>query len=136
MRSVVNGCAAYVGKAAASVGRVTMTGGTFNGGNNNVVQIGQNGDGIWTQSGGKANLSGWLAIGRYAGSTGDVTVSGGTLNQVGAGQALFVSEEGTGVLTVSGTGVVNVAATGNGLTLTNSGTGTGTVNLDGGRITT
>ncbi|MFM1903783.1 MAG: hypothetical protein RLZZ440_1683, partial [Planctomycetota bacterium] len=134
--AVVTAAATFVGKAAASIGRVNMTGGTYTGGNNNVVQIGQYGEGSWTQSGGTANLSGWLAIGRYAGSVGNVTVSGGTFNQIGADRALFVSEEGTGVLTVSGTGVVNVGATGNGLSLTNNATGDGTVNLDGGRITT
>ncbi|MFM1905062.1 MAG: hypothetical protein RLZZ440_2962, partial [Planctomycetota bacterium] len=126
----------FVGKGVGTVGAVTISGGTFTGGGTGEFQIARDGDGTWTQSGGVTNAAGWLAVGRYNGSNGSLTVSGGTFNQTSADRALFVSEEGTGVLTVSGTGVVNVAAVERGLSLTNAGTGTGTVNLDGGRITT
>ncbi len=134
--ATVTGGSTFAGKGAGSVGSVTISGGTFTGGGPGEFQIGRDGDGTWTQTGGVTNAAGWLAIGRYTGSNGQLTVSGGTFNQTSTDRSFFVSEDGNGVLTVSGTGEVNVSAIERGLMLTNNVAGTGTVNLDGGRITT
>ena len=123
----------YVGRNAGRVGTLTQTGGTFTG-NGWLFQIGQSGTGTWLQSGGITNAGGWVAIGRLAGSTGVVTVSGtGTFNQTGTGNALIVGEEGTGTLNIQDGATVSSVAS-NGLLVSNSATGVGTVNLDGGTL--
>ena len=99
---------AFIGKGTGTSGTVNLTGGTFNGGR-------------------------WIPIGRFNGSTGVVNVSGGTLNQTNTGEAIIVGEEGTGTLTISGTGAVNAA--GPAVLISNNATGTGTLNLDGGTLT-
>ena len=106
---------------------VSSTGMTF---------VGKNGGtrGTINQTGGTYNGNDWISIGRYSGATGVVNVSGGSLNQITANRALLVGEEGTGTLTISGTGEVNVD--GVALYLTNNVTGVGTINLDGGTLTT
>ena len=76
---------AFIGKNTGTTGNVIQTSGTF-------------------------NNSSWITIGRFTGSTGTVNVSGGTFNQTGTGQALIVGEEGTGTLTISGTGMVTCAS--------------------------
>ena len=99
---------AFIGKNTGTSGTVNLTGGTFNAGR-------------------------WVPIGRFNGSTGVVNVSGGTLNQTNTGESIIVGEEGTGTLTISGTGAVNAA--GPAVLISNNATGTGTVNLDGGTLT-
>jgi fibronectin-binding autotransporter adhesin len=98
--------------------------------------VGQYGTGSWTQTGGTVNANGWTSIARYEGSTGTMTLSGGTFNQTASNRGFFVGEVGTGTLTVSGTGVLNLAGATTGLTVGKAATAVGTVNLDGGRITT
>lgn len=133
--AAVTGGSTFAGKGGGSSGTITISGGTYTGGGNE-FQIGRDGAGTWTQTGGTTNAGGWMAIGRYSGSNGQLTVSGGTFNQTSSDRSFFVSEDGNGTLTVSGTGEVNVSAIERGLMLTNNAVGTGTVNLDGGRITT
>lgn len=153
----------YVGKAANSTGTVFQAGGTVvrnaggdwriggnaSGGANQVgiyylsngvfnagaanLQVGAYGTGYFNQSGGTATVSAWPAIGRYAGGMGQLNVSGGTFNASGTGNALIIGETGTGTLTVSGSGLVNVA---NVLRLGQDSGASGTVNLNGGTILT
>ncbi len=99
---------AFIGKNTGTSGTLNLTSGTFNGGR-------------------------WIPIGRYSGSTGVVNVSGGTLNQTNTGESIIVGEEGTGTLTISGTGLVNAA--GPAVLISNNATGIGTVNLEGGTLT-
>jgi autotransporter-associated beta strand protein/T5SS/PEP-CTERM-associated repeat protein len=129
-----SGGTTYVGRNATSTGTITQTGGTINVGNNNEVFIGENGTGSWTQSAGVVNTTGWTVVGRYVGSNGSLSISGGTFNQNQTDRRVIIGEEGTGTLTVSGTGALNV--NGDMLVVGNGGTGDGTVNLDGGTITT
>ena len=100
------------------------------------VFIGKNGgtSGTINQTGGTFTGTGWISGARFGGSTGTVNISGGSFNQTGMGQALFVAEDGTGTMTLSGTGAINVA--GNGFVIANTATGVGTFNLDGGVLTT
>ncbi|WP_035609549.1 autotransporter-associated beta strand repeat-containing protein [Haloferula sp. BvORR071] len=101
----------FIGKNTGTTGTVNQTGGTF-------------------------NAASWISIGRYTGATGVVNISAGAFNQNGTGQALFVAEEGTGTLNVSGTGAVNVNGVAlNVSTINGANAGTGVVNLDGGTIT-
>ncbi|MES2661397.1 MAG: autotransporter-associated beta strand repeat-containing protein [Verrucomicrobiota bacterium] len=117
-------------------GIVNTTGGTMTVGGNNEIQIGARGAGVWNQSAGIVNASGWTVIGRYneTGSSGELNVSGGTFNQVSTGRNLIVGEETTGTLNVSETGAVDAVAN-NGISIGNGNTGIGTINLDGGTLT-
>ncbi len=116
---------------ATAVGTYNLYGGVVEPAGN--FQIGAWGNGTWNQSGGTCLVSGWPAVGRFAGSVGTMTVSGGVFSQTGTGQRLIVAEEGTGTLTVNGTGLINCVG---GLSIGHQVTGNGTVNLDGGRIVT
>lgn len=117
-------------------GTITTTGGIMTVGGNNEIQIGARGAGVWTQSAGIVNASGWTVIGRYnvAGASGILNVSGGSFNQVQLDRNMIVGEETTGTLNVSLTGAVNASAN-NGISVGNGATGNGTINLDGGTIT-
>jgi autotransporter-associated beta strand protein/T5SS/PEP-CTERM-associated repeat protein len=128
--------AVYVGKGAGATGTATMSGGTLEAGADSNFQVGASGDGTWTQTGGTVNANGWTSIARNAGSTGVMTLSGGTFNQTAGDRAFFVGEVGTGTLTVSDTGQLTIASLSAGLTITKNIDAVGTVNLDGGRITT
>ena len=90
------------------------------------VQIGLYGNGSVDQTGGLVTCSDYFAIARYIGSVGTYSIRGGRLSV----NNLIIGEEGTGTLTVSGDGVVEVAgglgfSGGGGWT----GTGYGTLNL-------
>lgn len=70
------------------------------------LQVGRNNGSIgnFTQSGGTVDMNGGgLVLGRYAGATGTATISGGTMT---ATEDSVVGFEGTGTLTVSGTGTL------------------------------
>ncbi|MES2923420.1 MAG: autotransporter-associated beta strand repeat-containing protein, partial [Verrucomicrobiota bacterium] len=110
--------------------------GTMTVGGNNEIQIGSRGTGVWNQSAGIVNASGWMVVGRYneVGASGALNVSGGIFNQTQLDRNMIIGEETTGTLTVSQTGAVNVAAN-NGISIGNGATGIGTINLDGGTIT-
>lgn len=103
---------AFIGKGSGTKGTFNQTGGTFTG-----------------QS--------WISIGRYTGAggnaTGTVNISGGTFNQTNPANSLIVGEDGTGTLTISGTGAVTSLGT---VLVSNSGTAIGTLNLNGGTLTT
>ena len=125
-----------------NIGDVGTSSGTLNVQDNAVVTsngilfVGKNGGttGTIQQTGGTINSNNWVTVGRFNGGTGTLNVSGGTFNQTGAGQNLIIGEEGTGNLTVSGTGVVNSAGN---LIISNGGTAVAVVNLNaGGTITT
>jgi autotransporter-associated beta strand protein/T5SS/PEP-CTERM-associated repeat protein len=131
----VNAASTYVGKGTSSTGLVTQTGGTFNSNADNLFQIGVSGQGTWDQSGGTTNSNGWVSVGRNASGNGALNVSAGTFNQNNTARALIIGEDGTGTLTISGTGAVNVASTGLGVSVGGNATGVGTVNLDGGTLT-
>lgn len=117
--------------AATSVATWNMNGGTLS--INGNFQPGAYGQGTFNQTGGATTIGGWTAIGRYAGGIGEANLSGGSFNSTNTGTDLIVGEVGIGTLTVSGTATVNI---GNQLRLGNAATASGTVNLDGGSITT
>lgn len=127
----------YLALNPNSAATLQQNGGTVTVGNNNEIQIGARGPAVWNLTAGTVNASGWTVIGRYnvPGASGEVNVSGGTFNQVQLERNLIVGEETTGTLTVSGTGVVN-AASDLGILIANGTTGTGTINLDGGTLST
>lgn len=116
----------------SGAGTITSTGQTF---------VGKNGamaggtTGTINQTGGTFNCSNWISVGRFNFSTGTVNVSGGTFNQTSNDQGIIVGEEGLGTLNVTSTGAVNITGT-PGLLVSNNATANGTVNLDGGTITT
>lgn len=118
-------------------GTITTAGGIMNVGGNNEIQIGARGTGVWTQSAGIVNASGWTVIGRYneVGASGTLNVSGGIFNQTQLDRNMIVGEETVGTLNVSLTGAV-IASADDGIVVGNGATGNGTINLDGGTITT
>jgi autotransporter-associated beta strand protein len=109
-------------------GTISSTGQIFIGKNTNT-------SGTVNQSGGTFNVANWVSVARFSSCTGALNVSGGTFNQTTAAQGIIVGEEGNGVFNISGTGAVNITADA-GLLVSNNATGTGTVNLDGGTLTT
>ena len=140
----VNLAAIFVGRSANALGSVYQSGGTVNGAG---IQLGVLGLGNWYQSGGTFNITnGWVSIGNNgpagtATSAGILTVAGGSFNQTTLGNGLMVGDvpgnSGTaGTLNIIDSGVVNVASTAAGLVVGNSLNCVGTVNLDGGLLTT
>ena len=110
---------------SAATGVYNLSGGTVSTGAN--FQIGAYGIGTFNQTGGTATFTNeYPVVGRYAGSNGTLNVSAGNFNQTGTGNKLIVGEDGIGVATVSGTGVIT--STG-GLTEGLTATGNGTFNL-------
>lgn len=121
----------YVGRAAGSIGVANQAGGSVVSGDG-VFQIGANGNGTWNQSAGETASGGWVAVGRFGPGTGLLDVSGGTFTQSAANRGLLVGEDGTGTLTISGTGTVVSNATDIGVAIGWGGTGAGAVNLNNG----
>ena len=94
------------------------------------IQFGAYGKGVVDQSGGTfTDAGGYPVVGRFTGGSGVYNISGGTLAD--SQYNTIVGEAGTGVLNVSGSGVVNIL---NQLSISsyNLSAGTGTVNLAGG----
>lgn len=97
--------------------------------------IGGYGTGTFNQTGGTVTSTNWFSIGRQIGSIGIYNLSGGSLTD-SATNNIFVGEGGDGTLNVSGNGQV---VTVGGLVLCHTdgdATTAGTVNLNGGSITT
>jgi autotransporter-associated beta strand protein len=96
-------------------------------------QIGAYGTGEMVISGGAYNhwTGTYPAVGRFTNGVGFLTVSGGQFNQLNPGSFLIIAENGTGTLTIGGSGVVTLT---NALRLGGAG-GNGTLNLNtGGRL--
>ena len=119
-----------------SGGLLKITAGTVNVTENSGANTLMNTGGNMEVSGGTLNIAGtggWFPIGDTSGQTSTLTVSGGAVN-ITNNFGTEVGRTGGGVLTVS-SGSFKNADTGNiGLILGDSGTGVGTVNLDGGSL--
>lgn len=135
--TVVSNTSVEIGRQA-NAARLTLESGTFNAG---TLLTGQNvgalsGSGYY-QSGGTANIS-TMRLANNGAST--VEISGGTLNVTGATSATNSSafklvEGGTSVMTITG-GEVLMGTGGGGIFQLATGTGNGTLNLEGGTLTT
>ena len=110
------------GTGVQTGGSVSTTGGFF---------VGVNGTGVYTISGGAITAAQNFSIANGAGSSGTYTQSSGTvtIGSSGAGGAMFVGQNGTGALNLSGGRLV-----GGTLTVGSGGTGLGTVNQTGGTV--
>ena len=117
--------------SAIAAGTYALSGGTVNANTN--LFVGGMGTGSVVQTGGVFNAAVFLSIGRYAGANGTYNIAAGTLNQTSGTANLIVGESGTGALTVSGTASVLLNAP---LILGKNSGAVGTVNLNGGTITT
>jgi fibronectin-binding autotransporter adhesin len=127
---------------------VFMQGGTFtifnqNGAGSNFIRVGASGSAAWSQTGGLVTVDrGLPTVGRNGGSNGQMTVSSGTFRISGTGASgvfgfMAVGYDGAGVLNLAGDGVVETGTSSFGrLLIVNTGTGSGTVNLDGGSLRT
>ncbi|HZZ26912.1 MAG TPA: family 43 glycosylhydrolase [Pirellulales bacterium] len=111
-------------------GIYNLSGGTVNA--NTDVFVGGYGAGTFNQTGGTFTSNSYVSIGRYAGSTGIWNISAGLLNVNNSSRWLLVGESGTGTLNSSGTGQVTTA---NVMRVGHNG-GSGTINLNGGTLTT
>jgi len=121
------------------VGQAANSWGTYNIYNNGTIGVGgsaivgQEGTGYFNQSGGTVTVVKDLNLGQAAGSTGAYNLSGDGV--VNTGGNLHIGVNGTGVFTQSGDATrVNVTG-GVNLSSNNGGTGIGTYNLEGGRLT-
>ncbi|MEO5716503.1 MAG: autotransporter-associated beta strand repeat-containing protein [Luteolibacter sp.] len=138
----------WVGRSGTGVWN--QSGGTLNGSTYLVIGRETPGAGQYTAGNGTVNLSGgtinaattaansFPTIASFSGSSGLLNVSGGTF-VAGSGTnlaPLYVGEGGTGTLTTSGSGLVSIANTTEGLRLGRYASATGTVNLNGGTIQT
>lgn len=119
-----------------AVGTVNQSSGSFHSNGDFLFQVGVNGSGTWNLSGGTVTSGGWVALGRFAPGEGVLNVSGGSFSQTDPARAILIGEDGTGTLNLSGSGAVNVASTAYGLIVGWTATGNGTVNLNGGTLTT
>lgn len=90
--------------------------------------------GVINISGGSFTTEGIITLGTRIGATGEVNVTGGVFTQLDVADRFIVGDEGTGTLTVSGTG--SVVSNGVDLTIGDDPTSTGTVNLETGGVLT
>lgn len=112
-------------------GNLNISGGTFNKTGGGEFIIGDNTSGVATITGGSLIVNSQFWVGQAGSGNGKMTVSGGT---VSVGNWLAVGREGaTGVLTISGNGLVKKGLEGS-LEIGNSASSVGTVNLDGGTL--
>ena len=125
----------FVGKGTNSFGRVNQTGGRVIATDFRDAHIGFNGEGTYNLSAGSIVApSHWFVVGRNVIGLGVFNVTGGTFihGTNDTGRLFRIGEEGTGTLNISDTGVVETS--GNALTLGNTATGNGTINLNGGLL--
>ncbi|MBR4172508.1 MAG: autotransporter-associated beta strand repeat-containing protein, partial [Kiritimatiellae bacterium] len=92
-------------KSKRGNGTMTLSGGTFTASGN--FQVGAYGIGTMTQTGGNLNFGNWGCVGRYSTGFGTYTLSGGTTTCTG-NYGLIIGEEGTGVVTVCDSGVLDL----------------------------
>jgi len=126
--------ALQVGGGTGTAATYTISGGSLlvTGGAN--MDVGWFGNGTLNQSGGTVTANNYLAIGRQTGSTGNYTITGGVMQQTGSGQKVTLGEQGTGTLTMSGNAQVSSAG---GIQVGfGAGYGVGTMNLNGGTLST
>jgi autotransporter-associated beta strand protein len=116
---------------SAAAGIYNMSGGTFNCPSN--LQVGAFGTGTFIQTGGVVSVGNYLSIGRFAGGVGtyDMSSGNGILN-ANTTASMLVGEQGTGLLKVGGTSVVNVQELA--IAASDGGACTGTVLQTGGTV--
>jgi fibronectin-binding autotransporter adhesin len=125
----VGGGDARIGANAGSVGNYNLTSGTLT--SNVNFQIGASGTGTFTQTGGTFTQNGWTAVGRFGSGNGTANISGGLFLHNNTGTGLIIAEDGTGTMTVSGTGTVATKGT---LLVGHNVNGTATLNVQGGTV--
>jgi hypothetical protein len=129
--------------ALSGYGSYTLSGGVLTTPNNEIIGASSLGGGVavgvFVQTGGTNNLPGASAMvmGYNPGGAGTYSLSGGTVN-VGGG--VYVGSDGTGVLNISGTGMMNSAMVvdvaafpGSVLNLSGGTLNAGAIELDGGQ---
>jgi len=134
---------ANTGASPTSYGSYVLSGGTFNVTANGGMRVGNGGLGVFTQTGGTANIGRWLAIGASTSaaitSNGIVTLTGGNLTVNSGFRALLGDRQNTsGTLNIGtqagGTAVMTTTNTG-GVVLLGAATAlSATVNLNSGTL--
>ena len=132
------------GATATSYGSYLLTGGAFTTTVNGGARIGNGGLGVFTQTGGTANIGRWLAIGASTGaaaaSKGVVTLTGGSLT-VNSGYRALLGERqnASGTLNIgtqAGGDATMTSANGTGVVLLSTASAaSATVNLNSGTLT-
>lgn len=120
--------------ARSAPATATHTGGILNSTSFFVVGRDNLGNGTYNLSGGTINAataSGFAVMGSFSGAQGHLNVGGGTFNSTVGG--MIVGEGGTGTLTVSGSGLVDIGAV-HGYQMGAGATGVGTIHLNGGTM--
>jgi autotransporter-associated beta strand protein/T5SS/PEP-CTERM-associated repeat protein len=116
----------YIGQGATGDGTLTVNSGSFS---SNQYFVGQSGTGAINVAGGTLTAIQRVLLGENTSGRGFVSVSGGNLNVNSGG--VLVSDGGLGVLSVSGTGSMNVSGN---FVVGNGASGTGHVNVTGGSL--
>ncbi|MEX1048321.1 MAG: autotransporter domain-containing protein [Akkermansiaceae bacterium] len=110
-----------------------LSGGTLTTDNQANLQIGLLGDGTLNQSGGNLDITGYFVLGRWEGSRGTYNLTNGVGNQSAEDRFTIIGEDGTGEMTVGGSGVFNAVST----IQLGLGDGSGTLRItDGGTVNT
>jgi arabinan endo-1,5-alpha-L-arabinosidase len=117
--------------SSLAAGTYNLSGGSIVANTN--LRVGGYGTGQLVQTGGVVNSSSYISVGRFAGAQGIYSISAGTLNQTNTSRSLIIGESGAGTLTVAGSAAINLSGA---LRLGFASAGAGTVNLDGGTLTT
>jgi autotransporter-associated beta strand protein/T5SS/PEP-CTERM-associated repeat protein len=124
-----------IGRNASATGTVNMDGGTIGTGSiddQRFIRVGRSGTGTLNQSGGTINLANNMDIGELEDSTGTVNLSGGTTSV----DIVRVGVDGSGTLNLSDNANMTVRNFNNGVRIGVNSDGSGTVNLNGGTLTT
>ncbi|BCX46156.1 auto transporter domain-containing protein [Haloferula helveola] len=127
-----------VGRANGAFAAYSQTGGTANIGGFLAVGLGPS-QGVVNLSGTAAyNQAGPVTLGAAGGSVGVMSLSGSAVyNHTSTGDlGMWIGENGAGVLTVSDSASLTIVAANDGLQLARGGAGAGVVNLRGGNVTT
>jgi len=122
---------------ASAYGIYNLSGGTFTTSVN--FQIGAFGLGVFNQSGGTVTTTGGFPdVGRFTGGSGLLNISNGLFTNSTVSTSLIVGEQGTGVLNLSGSGIMTLPTTSGGgvtgLRLGHTAGGVGIANLLGGTL--
>ncbi len=95
---------------AGDFGTYNLQGGYLGTTNLGNIQVGYRGTGVFNQSGGTNNISGYFVIGRFnLGGNGTYNLTGGLALQSSSNRVSLIGEDGAGVMNVSGTGVYSNA---------------------------
>ena len=116
----------YLGENSGDGGTVNVTGGSVSASSD--LYVGREGSGTLNITGGAVNSMDGGYVGGASGSTGRVTVDGSSSSWTNTGSSLYIGHAGSGTITITNGADASNSKTSN---ISNWGTSTGTVTVDG-----